>query len=263
MTAKRDILIIGISRIHGLTWRRKPGYNIKLQSYNGLTHTDLIHRANSAINDYTSILILVALQVELHSRTMDRQGRPGLVFANPTPPIHEIVTTLSTYDLKWKSKGITVLWVGPYTPNMVLLNTVRKQKRGWGIMMPYEVEMAEYFQIIIEGNRTKLIDEMKRNHLVVTELQLRPWDLTSSAGSDGLHLGSASKHQLFDSVINQAIEMHQAGPPQIKEVGLPLNAEMREAWNEVKRHKRRMRRTRAAEREVYRAAAAEKQENND
>ena len=63
--------------------------------------------------------------------------------------------------------------------------------------------------------------------------------------------------------INQAIEMHQAGPPQIKEVGLPLNAEMREAWNEVKRHKRRMRRTRAAEREVYRAAAAEKQENND
>ena len=246
----REILVVGSSRVHGLLWRRRPGFSIRLHSYSGLTHKDLIYRVNEVISENTAVLILVALQVELHSRTIDRQGRPGLVYANPTPPIRDICATLSSSDLTWKSRGIHVLWIAPYTPNMILLNTTRKQKRKWGAMMPYEIEMAEHFQEVINGNRLKLIDSMKKYNLDVFELELRPWDLTKAAGSDGLHLGTNSKRALFDAAISRAIEKFNAGPPTIENVGLSLDAEERETWNQIKRQKRRMRRVRAAERDL-------------
>ena len=67
----KEVLIIGSSRIHGLRWKLRPGFTIRVLSFSGLCHKDLIIKANDAINDKTCILILVALQVELHSRTFD------------------------------------------------------------------------------------------------------------------------------------------------------------------------------------------------
>ena len=96
--AENKILIIGSSRIHGFEWRKRTGYNIKVFSKDGLTYAELITIVNSKICDETAILILVGLQVELHSRTMDKRGNPGLVYANPTPPIPQIVSTLGTSD---------------------------------------------------------------------------------------------------------------------------------------------------------------------
>ena len=186
--AEKKILIIRSSRIHGLEWRKRTGFNIKVFSKGGLTYAELITIVNSKICDETEILILVGLQVELHSRTMDKRGNPGLVYANPTPPIPEIVSTLGTSDYAWKTRGITVVWVAPYTPNLVLHNEVRKHARNWGRLMPYEVEMAEHFEEIIERNRINLINRMKSENLDVLELELTPWHLTKPAGSDGLHL---------------------------------------------------------------------------
>jgi len=67
---------------------------------------------------------------------------------------------------------------------------------------------------------------------------------------------------LFEPVIDRAVELSLSGPPQIQEVGFPLDNEMRTAWNQVKRHKRRMRRTRAAERELFTAAEEERRSIN-
>ena len=77
-------------------------------------------------------------------------------------------------------------------------------------------------------------------------------------------IGSVHKRQLFDKIISFAVDKHRVGPPVLKVVGLPLNAELREACNKVRRPTRRMRRTRAAEKALYEAAAAEKrsQEND-
>jgi len=41
--------------------------------------------------------------------------------------------------------------------------------------MPYEVEIAEHFEEIIERNRINLINRMKSENLNVLELELTPW----------------------------------------------------------------------------------------
>ena len=82
--------------------------------------------------------------------------------------------------------------------------------------MPYEVEMAEHFEEIIERNRINLINRMKSENLDVLELELTPWHLTKPTGSDGLHLGSVHKRQLFDKIISYAVDMHRFGPPVLK-----------------------------------------------
>ena len=101
----KELLIVGSSRVHGLEWGKRPGFVVRVLSYGGLTYQDLISKVDSSINSNTVALILVGLQVELHSRTVDRQGRAGLVYANPTPPISEIVTSLSSSDYGWKLNG--------------------------------------------------------------------------------------------------------------------------------------------------------------
>ena len=98
---------------------------------------------------------------------------------------------------------------------------------------------------------------MKNENLDIFELPLLPHHLTKESGSDGLHLGADSKRDLFDQAINKAIGMHRTGPPTLKHVGLPLQPEVREAMNMARRQKRKMRRTRAAERQLFEAAAAE------
>ena len=84
------------------------------------------------------------------------------------------------------------------------------------------------------------------------------WHLTKSAGSDGLHLGAQYKRELFGEIISKAIDMQRAGPPNAQKVDLPLNPALREAVNEVRKQKRKMRRTRAAERALFDTAELEK-----
>ena len=258
-TDEKEILIVGSSRVHQLTWKKLPGYHVHLFSMGGLQHEDLLRIAQDNISSKTAILILVGLQVELHSRTRDRRGKAGLIYANPTPPINEIVTRLSCADYGWKTRGITTVWVAPYTPNLVLLNANRKRANNWGhSLMPYEIEMAEHFMEVIGGNRVNLIQKMRLHNLEVLELQLRPWHLTKAAGSDGLHLGYAHKRELFGHIIDDAIKMHQAGPPKPQIIELPLKPELRQAVNDVRKQKRKMRRTRAAERQIFETVAKEK-----
>ena len=52
--------------------------------------------------------------------------------------------------------------------------------------------------------------------------------------------------------------MHRAGPPNAQKVDLPLSPALREAVNEVRKQKRKMRRTRAAERALFDTAELEK-----
>ena len=178
-----------------------------------------------------------------------------MVFANPTPPIDSIVRKLSCADHKWKSMKITTVWVGPYTPNLVLHNEIRKRARNWGnILLPYEVEAAEYYMRIIDESKDKLMRAMTLNHMTVLNLELQHHHLTRSADSDGLHLGAYHKNRLFGTIIDKSISMHRSGPPNVPEIGLPLCPELREAMTEARRQKRKMRRTRAAERAVYQAA---------
>ena len=255
----RELLIIGDSRLHQLAWAKRTGFKIRLISEGGLRHEKLLKIAEENITEKTSILVLVCLQVELHSRTIDRKGKAGMVYANPTPPLDSIVTRLSCADHGWKKRGITTVWVAPYTPNLVLHNTIRKCARKWGIkLMRYEEEMAEHFMDVIEENRMKLLKKMQNHHLDVLELKIQNCHLTKSAGSDGLHLGAQYKRELFGVIISEAIEMQRAGPPNTQKVELPLNPALREAVNEVRKQKRKMRRTRAAERAIFDAAEKEK-----
>ena len=86
-------------------------------------------------------------------------------------------------------------------------------------MAQYEIEMAEHFEAVIEENRKKLVQEMRHYDLDVLPLELHPWDLTRTTGSDGLHLGPERKRELFDQIISKTIETQLNGPPRIKEVG--------------------------------------------
>ena len=256
----REVLMVGSSRVRGLQWRRYPGYSLKLVSIPGLRHEDLIKEVDARITNQTSILILVCLQVELHARTKSRSGQAGMIYANPTPPIDSIVSRLSCADYRWKtSHGLHVIWVAPYTPNLLLLNEVRKRARKWGThLTDYEKEMAEHFMEVIDGNRKKLIMTMRQHSLQVTELPLSKTHLTRQCNSDGLHLGNIEKKELFGAVIENAMVQHKSGPPNVQPIEMPLNPELREAVNQVRRQKRKMQRTRAAERELYRAAEEEK-----
>ena len=111
---------------------------------------------------------------------------------------------------------------------------------------------------VIDENREKLILTMWQHNLQVTELPLSKAHLTRQYNSDGLHLGNHEKKELFGAVIEKAIALHKTGPPNVQPVQMPLNPELREAVNQVRRQKRKMQRTRAAERELYRAAEDEK-----
>ena len=99
---------------------------------------------------------------------------------------------------------------------------------------------------------------MRLHNLEVLELQLRPWHLTKAAGSDGLHLGYAHKRELFGHIIDDVIKMHQAGPPKPQIIELPLKSELRQAVNELRKQKRKLRRTRPAERQIFENVAKEK-----
>ena len=57
---------------------------------------------------------------------------------------------------------------------------------------------------------------------------------------------------------NHGYNSFKTGPPNVQPVQMPLNPELREAVNQVRRQKRKIQRTRAAERELYRAAEDEK-----
>ena len=58
-----------------------------------------------------------------------------------------------------------------------------------------------------------------------------------------------------------AVALHKPGPPNVQPVELPVDPELREVVNQVRRQKRKMQRTRAAERELYREAEEEKNAN--
>ena len=257
--AEKEILIVGSSRVAGLQWRKYDGYTVKLVSIGGLQHENLIKEVDSRLTKETTILILVCLQVELHSRTKNKRGQGGMVYANPTPPLEKIVSNISCADYRWrKNLGLTVVWVAPYTPNLLLHNEVRKRARKWGNkLLNYEKEMAEHFMGIIELKRVELLKLMRQHKLIVEELKLLPHHLTVEAESDGLHLGSQPKRSLFGDVIQSAILLHQNGPPEVQEVSLPLQPDLREAVNMMRRQKRKMQRTRTAERALFQAAAEE------
>ena len=253
-----EILFIGSSRIRGLAWTTRPGFTIKIVSRSGLNHQDLIKVADENIAPNTKILILVGLQVELHSRVQNENGQKGFVYANPTPPMDAIVSRLSCADLRWKRRGIHTVWVAPYTPNLVLLNELKKKKMKWGNhLMFYEKEMCKHWMTEIDANRRKINHMMETRCMKVVQLQILSWHLTETANSDGLHLGYEQKNELFGHVISAAIEIYRTGPPKPQEVDLPLDPELREQMNEVRRHKRKMRKTRAAERAIYETTANE------
>ena len=179
-----------------------------------------------------------------------------MLYANPTPPIHDIVRDLNTADYQWRQhKGLTVMWVGPYTPNLLVHNEIRKQKRGWGNrLLGYEEEAAVHFEEVIEENRKKLIQKMTDNSLIVRQLELLPRHLKPRDGSDGLHLGSHTKKRLFGQVFDAAIQLHQEGAPPREDPGLQLTAEQREVANILRAQKRKRERTRAAEKALFAAA---------
>ena len=151
---EKEILIVGSSRVRGLCWRKYPGFFINLVCKGGLQHDDLIKIVDEKITDRTVLLILVCLQVELHSRTVSPHGEPGMVYANETPQFDQILSRLSTADYSWKKNhGLNVLWVAPYTPNLLLLNEVRKRARNWGNhLFEYEKEMAVHHMNVIDKN---------------------------------------------------------------------------------------------------------------
>ena len=88
-STKNEIIIVGSSRVRGLRWKRYPDYSISLTAKSGLSHEELVRLVDEKISDKTVLLILVCLQIELRSRTMSPNGEPGMVFANPTPPIEK------------------------------------------------------------------------------------------------------------------------------------------------------------------------------
>ena len=52
--------------------------------------------------------------------------------------------------------------------------------------------------------------------------------------------------------------MHQTGPPKPQSIEFPPKPELRQAVNEVRKQKSKMRRSRAAERQIFDTAAKEK-----
>ena len=76
---KEQILIVGSSRVRDLTWKKQQDFYISLVSRGGLEHQELIKVVDERINQKTKILILVCLQVELHSITRNINGMKGLV----------------------------------------------------------------------------------------------------------------------------------------------------------------------------------------
>ena len=98
---------------------------------------------------------------------------------------------------------------------------------------------------------------METRCMDVVKLQIQSWHLTETTNTDGLHLGYEQKKELFGHVISAAIEIYKRGPPKPQQVDLPLDPELREQMNEVRRHKRKLRKTRAAERAIYETAANE------
>ena len=98
---------------------------------------------------------------------------------------------------------------------------------------------------IIDLNRVGLLKLMRRHTLIVEELKLPPHHLTEEAESDELHCCSQQKRSLFGRYLHQYL--HQNGPPEVQEVCLPLQPDLREAVNMVMRPKRKMQRTRTAE----------------
>ena len=91
-----------------------------------------------------------------------------MVYANPTPPIEKIISNISCADYRWRRNlGLTVVWVAPYTPNLLLHNEVRKRARKWGNkLLNYEKEMAEHFMGIIDLNRVELLKLMRNINLL-------------------------------------------------------------------------------------------------
>ena len=260
-----EILIVGSSRVRDLLWRRYPGFRITLVSHGGMTHQQLIRTVDRKLtedeNKTIKILICVGLQVELHSRVTNKR-RSGFVYANPTPPISDIVRDLNSADYRWRTgNGLTVLWVAPYTPDLLVLNLVVKKIRKWGNhLLPQEVECAEEWMSLIQQNREKLLVRMRANNLLVHELALLPHHLTRANGSDGLHLGDDSKRTLFGHAIEAAINLYREGPPMPNHIGIQLSAEERVGANAFRRQKRKIQKTRAAERAVFQAAAEEQQD---
>ena len=151
-----EILIVGSSRAHGVEPDPVDGYQIRVKSESGLDHLGLIRKGDEEKSDNTVALILVGLQVELHSRTTDENGKnAGMVYANQTPHTKNIVRTISSADHRWRTEDkLVVVWVPPYTPNLVRHNQVRKQRRRWGkFLYPYEVTEARHHMRTIEKNR--------------------------------------------------------------------------------------------------------------
>ena len=176
--------------------------------------------------------------------------------------LKKIVYNLSTADHRWKKDhNVHTIWVSPYTPNLLLLNEIRKKARGWGSsLLYYEKEAADFYMSIIDENRKKMVHKMRQSGLLVSDLSLLPHHLTRAGNSDGLHLSDDAKFILFGRVIEEGINLHKSGPPLVREVGLPLDPALREAVTHVRRHKRRMQRTRAAERGIFQQLEKEKEE---
>ena len=152
--------------------------------------------------------------------------------------------------------------MAPYTPNLVLHNEIRKRARNWGNLYSYEKEMAIHHMNVIDGNRQKLVDKMSKMGLVVKNLELMPHHLARAGDSDGLHLGNDAKKALFGTIIDAAVKMHKNGPPVVKEVGFVLDPAVRDGIAQMRRHKRRQKRTREAESEIFKQLEKEKTMKN-
>ena len=242
---ENEILMVGSSRIRDLVWKRQPGFKITIVCKGGLQHEDLVQIVDQKINSNTKIIILVCLQVELHSIKRNRNGQKGLVYANPTPPLDSIVQRLSLADQRWRNeRGVsTVVWVAPYTPNLLLYNETIKRRNKWGPrLMEYEKEAAIHYMEIIDMNRRQLISQMEKQHLMVKELPLLHHHLTTECASDGLHLGPTQKYNLFGKVIEDAISDYARAPSKQEYTGLNLSPNLREAYKLVRKLKQKSQR---------------------
>ena len=99
---------------------------------------------------------------------------------------------------------------------------------------------------------------MAKMNLTVRNLDLMPHHLTRAGDSDGLHLGSDAKNLLFGRIIDEGLRMHRGSPPVVTEVGLILEPETRNAIVQMRRHKRLLKKTRVAEKEIYKQVEKEK-----
>ena len=176
---------------------------------------ELISAANEGISPSTKMLFIVGLQCDLTTRpSYMPNGGPGLLTMCKPPPYDRLVNLMSSWDYQWRTtSGLTVVWTLPYVIDFLLYNERRAKLLRHKELCDFHVYEAGWCAREMRESLGVLCRMLRERCLVVMELDKWEVEVTSSSGSDGLHLGIDVQKWLFSEVIQSCLERYPVPPP--------------------------------------------------